>query len=54
MSTKEAKGIRLKEEWFFSQSPDIPKLGWFYRFMFRLTSGIPAAQKAQRLLYYTL
>ncbi len=49
-----AQGIRLKEEWFFSQSPDIAKLSLFYRLMFRLTSGIPVAQKAQRLLYYTL
>jgi O-methyltransferase involved in polyketide biosynthesis len=49
-----AEGIRLIEEWFFSQSPDIASLGWFYRVMFRLTRGIPAAQKAQRLLYYAL
>jgi O-methyltransferase involved in polyketide biosynthesis len=49
-----AEGIRLKEEWFFSQSPDIPRLSWFYRLMFRLTSKIAAAQKAQRLLYYIL
>jgi O-methyltransferase involved in polyketide biosynthesis len=49
-----ADGIRLKEEWFFSQSPDIGKLGWFYRFMFRLTASIPAVQRAQRLLYYTM
>ncbi len=49
-----AQGIWLEQEWFFSQSADIPKLGRFYRVMFRLTGGIPAAQKAQRLLYYTL
>ncbi len=49
-----SEGIHLKEEWFFSQSPDIAKLSWFYRLMFRLTSGIPAAQKAQRLLYFIL
>jgi O-methyltransferase involved in polyketide biosynthesis len=49
-----ADGIRLKEEWFFSQSADIVRLSWFYRAMFRLTAGIPAAQKAQRLLFYTL
>ncbi len=49
-----AQGIQLQEEWFFSQSPDIAHLSWFYRLMFRLASGIPAAQKAQRLLYYTL
>ncbi len=49
-----AEGIRLVEEWFFSQSPDIAHLGWFYRVVFRMTSGISAAQKAHRLLYYTL
>lgn len=49
-----AEGLRLKEEWFFSQSADIARMGLFYRLMFRLTSAIPAAQKAQRLLYYTL
>jgi O-methyltransferase involved in polyketide biosynthesis len=50
----EDPGIRLREEWFFSQSPDIDRLDWFYRWMFRLTGSIKAAQKAQRLLYYTL
>ncbi len=49
-----AQGIRLQEEWFFSQSADIPNMGWFYRIVFRLTSGIQAVQKAQRLLYYVL
>jgi O-methyltransferase involved in polyketide biosynthesis len=49
-----AEGIRLKEEWFFSQSPDIGKLGWYYRLMFRLTASIRAAQTAQRLLYFSL
>ena len=47
-------GIQWKEEWFFSQSPDIHRLSWFYRFMFSLTGSIKAAQKAHRLLYYTL
>ncbi len=49
-----AEGIRLKEEWFFSQSPDIGMLGWFYRTMFRLTASIRAAQMAQRLLNFRL
>ena len=49
-----AEGIRLKEEWFFGQSPDIERLGWFYRMMFRLTSTIQAVRRAQRLLYFTL
>lgn len=49
-----ANGITLNEEWFFSQSPDIARLSWPWRFMFRLAAGIPAARNAQRLLYYTL
>jgi O-methyltransferase involved in polyketide biosynthesis len=47
-------GIELVEEWFFSQSPDIAKLGLFYRFMFWLTAMMPVAQRAQRLLYFRL
>ena len=49
-----AVGIRLKEEWFFSQSAEIERLSWFYRVMFRLTRSIQIAQRAQRLLYFTL
>jgi O-methyltransferase involved in polyketide biosynthesis len=49
-----AAGIQLKEEWFFSQSPDISKLAFFYRLMFRLTAPIQAAKRAHRLLYYKL
>lgn len=49
-----AEGIHLKEEWFFSQSPDIARLGWFYRVMFRLTRSIQIAQRAQRLLVFSL
>jgi O-methyltransferase involved in polyketide biosynthesis len=49
-----AQGIHLVEEWFFSQSPDIPRLSWYYRLMFGLTASIRAAQRAHRLLYYTL
>jgi O-methyltransferase involved in polyketide biosynthesis len=49
-----APGIHLKEEWYFSQEPDIDRLPRFYRFMFSLTSFIQAAKRAHRLLYYTL
>ena len=48
------EGIRMKEEWFFSQSDAIKQLGWFYRLMFRLTRSIRAAQRAQRLVYLEL
>jgi O-methyltransferase involved in polyketide biosynthesis len=46
--------IQLKEEWFFSQSPDIDRLSWFNRFMFHLTAPFLTVQRAHRLLYYTL
>jgi hypothetical protein len=49
-----ARGNRLREEWFFSQSPDIARQGWFYRMMFRLTRSIQVAQRAQRLQYFPL
>lgn len=47
-------GIRLQQEWFFSQSPDLGRLGLFYRLMFKLTSGLQVAQRAHRLLDFTL
>ncbi|MFT3890892.1 MAG: class I SAM-dependent methyltransferase [Anaerolineales bacterium] len=47
-------GIHFKEEWFFSRDPDLDRLDWFYRFMFRLTRNIEVANKAHRLLYYKL
>jgi O-methyltransferase involved in polyketide biosynthesis len=46
--------IRLVEEWFFSQSPDLDKLDWLYRLAFRLAGAFPAARRAHRLLYYRL
>lgn len=49
-----APGVHLKEEWFFSREPDLDQLGWFYRFMFWLTSSIEVANRAHRLLYYKL
>ncbi|MFN2299441.1 MAG: class I SAM-dependent methyltransferase [Anaerolineales bacterium] len=49
-----APGIRLLEEWTFTQSEDIGKLGWANALMFRLAGLFPAAAKAHRLLYYKL
>jgi len=49
-----ATGIHLKEEWFFSQEPDIDRLSWFYRAMLRLSGSIQVANRAHRLLYYAL
>jgi O-methyltransferase involved in polyketide biosynthesis len=44
------KGIRLVEEWLFTQSEHIGKLGWWARFMFWVAGKFPIAVKAQRIL----
>ena len=49
-----AQGIRLIEEWTFTQSEDIGKLGWANALMFRLAGLFEAAAKAHRVLYYKL
>lgn len=49
-----ATGIHLIQEWYFSQEMDLDRLSWFYRFMLRLAGSIEAANRAHRLLYYTL
>ena len=49
-----ADGIRLIDEWFFTQSPDIDHLSAGYRFMYRLAAHIAMVQRAHRLLYYAL
>lgn len=48
------QGIRLKEEWFFTQSEDIHKLGLPLRMAFKFASRFSAARMAHRILYYTL
>jgi O-methyltransferase involved in polyketide biosynthesis len=47
-------GIRLKEEWYFSQAPEIAKLDTGYRLAFKLAALFPVANKAQRIVYYEL
>jgi O-methyltransferase involved in polyketide biosynthesis len=49
-----APGIRLREEWFFTRSEDIPKLGFYNRLMFRLAGLFPVAGRAHRILLYSL
>ena len=44
----------LREEWFFTQSEDIVKLGFGDRLMFKITGLFMIAKKAHRLLYYIL
>ncbi len=49
-----ADGIRLQEEWFFTQSEAIAKFDFTFRLAFQLAGLIPAARKAHRLLFLTL
>lgn len=49
-----ADGIRLIEEWSFSQSPDIELLPWGYRLGYRLADHVRMVRRAHRLLYYSL
>ncbi|MCL5995249.1 MAG: class I SAM-dependent methyltransferase [Chloroflexi bacterium] len=47
-------GIQLIEEWPFSASEDIAKLGWGEQIMFRVTGAIDMARRAHRILRYRL
>lgn len=49
-----APGIRLREEWCFDQSDDIPRMKAFYRLMFWVSGRFEAARKAHRILYFDL
>lgn len=49
-----APGIRLREEWYFTQAEEIDKLGVGYRLAFRIAGLFKAANKAHRILYFEL
>lgn len=48
------EGIRLKEEWFFTQAEEIQQLSLGNRLMFRVSSLFNVAKKAHRIFYYEL
>jgi len=48
------QGFRLIEEWFFSQSGEIEKLGLSYQLLFKVAHLFPAARNAHRLLVFQL
>lgn len=48
-----ADGIKFQEEWFFSQSETIQKLGTGYRLMFKFAGLFPVANKAHRILSFS-
>ncbi len=47
-------GIQLREEWYFTQSKDINKLGAIYRLLFKLAGLFSVARKAHRILVFQL
>jgi O-methyltransferase involved in polyketide biosynthesis len=47
-------GIKLLEEWFFTQDPDLDKLNAGYRMAYRLAGKFKAAREAQRIVVYQL
>lgn len=42
--------IRLMEEWYFADSPDVACLGAAYRLLFRIMGSLPSAKRAHRLI----
>jgi O-methyltransferase involved in polyketide biosynthesis len=49
-----AKGIRLLEEWFFTQDPDLNRLSPGYRVAYRLAGAFQMVRRAHRIVYYQL
>ncbi|MCF7805091.1 MAG: class I SAM-dependent methyltransferase [Candidatus Marinimicrobia bacterium] len=49
-----AKGIRLRNEWYFTDADEIGKLGFGTRLAFRIAGFFSTAKKAHRLLYFTI
>jgi O-methyltransferase involved in polyketide biosynthesis len=49
-----APGIRLLEEWFFSDDPDLTRLNFGYRTAYRLAGAFNMVRRAHRIVYYEL
>lgn len=49
-----APGLRLLEEWYFTDDPDLARLSLGYRLAYRLAGAFKAAKRAQRIVYYQL
>jgi O-methyltransferase involved in polyketide biosynthesis len=49
-----APGIRLLEEWYFPQDPDLDRLSTGYRLAYKLAGAFKMVQRAQRIVYYQL
>jgi O-methyltransferase involved in polyketide biosynthesis len=47
-------GIRLLEEWYFTQDPDLARLSLGYRLAYKVAGAFKVVQRAHRILYYQL
>jgi O-methyltransferase involved in polyketide biosynthesis len=49
-----APGLRLLEEWYFTNDPDLAKLNFGYRVAYKLAGAFKMVQRAHRVVYYQL
>ena len=49
-----APGLRLLEEWYFSDDPDLARLNFGYRLAYKLAGAFKMVQRAHRIVYYQL
>lgn len=49
-----APGLRLLEEWYFTDDPDLAHLNFGYRVAYRLAGAFKMVQRAHRIVYYQL
>lgn len=47
-------GLRLLEEWYFTDDPDLARLNLVYRVAYRLAGAFKMVQRAHRIVYYQL
>ena len=48
------QGIRLLEEWYFTQDPDLNRLNLGYRLAYKLAGAFSMVRRAHRIVYYQL
>ncbi|MGB2957238.1 MAG: class I SAM-dependent methyltransferase [Anaerolineales bacterium] len=49
-----APGLRLLEEWYFTDDPDLARLKIGYRLAYKLAGAFKMVQRAHRIVYYQL
>jgi O-methyltransferase involved in polyketide biosynthesis len=49
-----APGLRLLEEWYFTDDPDLARLNLAYRLAYRLAGAFKMVRRAHRIVYYQL